>query len=78
MNKNSYMRYGIRVEVMELETIEIKEATKEVADREGQSPLNKMQEKNDLIYIIMRLRLTKRRMALNNIFLLKKTLCNKT
>jgi hypothetical protein len=65
------------VEMMELKTIEIEKAMKEVRGGEGQSPFDKVLKQNDFINILLRIWLMERRMPLHNIFLLK-NLGNKT
>jgi hypothetical protein len=77
MNKNSYMSYGVWIEMIDLDSIEIEKATKKIGSMEGQSPFDKMQKKNDFINIFLRKELTERRTPLNNILTLKKTLSNK-
>jgi hypothetical protein len=77
MYKNSYMSFGVWIEMIDLDSIEIKKATKKIGSREGQSPFDKMQKKNDFINIFLRKELMERRTPLNNILTLKKTLDNK-
>lgn len=55
VNKNSHMDCGIWVEMMELESIEIKKAMKKVGGREGQSLFDKICEKDDFINIFLRI-----------------------
>jgi hypothetical protein len=54
MNKNSYMSYGVWIQMMDLESIEIEKATKKIGSREGQSCFDKMEKKNDFINIFLR------------------------
>jgi hypothetical protein len=77
MYKSSYMSYGVWIQMMDLDSIEIEKATKKIGSREDQSPFDKMQKNNDFINIFLRKELTKRRTPLNNILTLKKTLGNK-
>jgi hypothetical protein len=77
MYKNSYMSYGVWIEMMDLDSIEIKKAMKKIEGGEGQSSFDKMQKKNNFVNIFLREELTKRRVPLNNILTLKQTLSNK-
>jgi hypothetical protein len=42
MNENSYLSYWVWVEIMKLDSIKIKKATKKIEGREGQSPFDEM------------------------------------
>jgi hypothetical protein len=77
MRKNSYMSNVVWIQIMDLDSKEIEKATKKIGSREGQSPFDKMQKKNNFINIFLRKELTERRTPLNNILTLKKTLGNK-
>jgi hypothetical protein len=54
MNKNSYMSYGVWIQMMDLDSIEIEKVMKEIGSREDQSPFDKMQKKNDFINFSLR------------------------
>jgi hypothetical protein len=71
------MMYGVWIEMMDLNSIEIKKAMKKIEGGEDQSLFDKMQKKNDFINIFLRKELMERRVPLNNILTLKKTLRNK-
>jgi hypothetical protein len=71
------MSYGVWIQMMDLDSIEIKKAAKKIGSREGQSYFDKMQKKNDFINIFLREELTEKRTPLNNILTLKKPLGNK-
>jgi hypothetical protein len=77
MYKNSYMSYGVWIQMMDLDSIEIEKASKKIRGGEGQSPFNKVLKQYDFIYIFLRIKLAKRWTPLNNIMPLKKTLGNK-
>jgi hypothetical protein len=42
MYKNSYMSYEVWIQMMDLDSIDIKKATKKIGSTEGQSPFDKM------------------------------------
>jgi hypothetical protein len=77
MNKDGHMGNRIGIQVVKLKTINIKKAIEKIRGREGQSLFDKMLEHDDLIYILLRIRLAERRTPLDYILTMKKTLDNK-
>jgi hypothetical protein len=63
--------------MMELKPVEIKKATEEGTGGEGQTPLSKIVEWDDFVYILHGKRLAKKRAPVDEIFLLKQSLRNK-
>jgi hypothetical protein len=68
VDENGNIANGIRVEVMELNPVIIKEATKEGTSGEGQSPFGKMEECDDFVDILHGERFTERGAQLTRFF----------
>jgi hypothetical protein len=77
MDEDGNVANGIRVEVMELKSVEIKKASKERARGEGQSPFGKMVKCDDFVYIFHGKRFAKRGAPVDKTFLLQQALGNK-
>jgi hypothetical protein len=76
VDENSNVADRVRVEMMELKPVEIKNATEGIGG-EGQTPFSKMVELDNFVYILHGKRLVKRRVPVDEIFPLKQTLRNK-
>jgi hypothetical protein len=76
VDKNGNMINGIRVEVMELNPVIIKKATKEGTSGEGQSPFSKMEECGDFVNILHGERFTERGAPIDKVLLLQQPLGN--
>jgi hypothetical protein len=76
VDENGNMTNGIRVEVMELNAVIIKKATKEWTSGEGQSPFSKMEECDDFVNILHGERFTERGAPIDKVLLLQQPLGN--
>jgi hypothetical protein len=70
MDKNGNMADGIRVEVMELKPVIVKNATEERTRGEGQSPFSKMVKCDDFVNILHGKRFTERGAPIDKTLLL--------
>jgi hypothetical protein len=77
LDEDGNMANGIRLEVMELKPVEIKQASEERARVEGQTPFSKMVKCDDFVYIFHGKRFTKRGAPVDKTFFLEQTLENK-
>jgi hypothetical protein len=74
MDEDGNVANGIRVEVMELKSVEIKKASEERARGEGQTPFGKMVKCDDFVYIFHGKRFAKRGTPVDKTFFLEQTL----
>jgi hypothetical protein len=76
MNKDGNVANGVRVEVMELKPVIVKEATEKRTRGEGQTPFGKMVKCDDFINIFYGERFTERGAPIDKILVLEQSLGN--